>query len=600
VDLTADFTESKNEYFSSKYKIAKAELKSFCGQWANTVGEEEVPDSTNRDTTWEAAGGITSWIESDFTPTEIEQIYSYDDAPHIVFVLVDDWGYNDIGYRSSYLNWTTPTIDKLGEEGVKLENYYNHYSCVPSRSALMTSKYAFVTGMQEDRGGAELPLKEITLAQELKSAGYHTYMVGKWHLGISTVYHHPLNRGFDSFYGYYSGFVDYWDKTYHGYLDLQDGFDIVTDESELDSTLHNGYLLQTKAEKAIDDYISNYGDSGEPMFLYYSMQLIHGVWAAPDTFLQRCDDTKSLGVLDDDYDNTLLQTYCAMNVMLDEAIANLTCKIESVGMGDNTILVVVSDNGGEASVHGNNYPMRGSKGSYFNGGILGNAIIHSKLIPESVRGTSYYGQVHITDWLPTLMGQATDSAWTGSYSDENVLDGVDVWSTIMENTTSPHQVMVHYHDGENCTIQYKMVKVIYSDDWKNYHVPDYNFERDQAPQNSIESCDDPSLVSGYFSDDTSSGYSSNISNFDKILSARLLKFLLVFTTICVVLLAAMISSYLNLSRFKVEVRHDLKSTQLKGSVALSPRRQNIKTCEQSEFSRLLEHKSTVKEDDDMI
>ena len=542
------------------------------------MGDAEVPDTKDKDATWSKAGGITSWIDSDFSPTEIKQMYTYENAPHIVFVLVDDWGYNDIGYRSTYLNWTTPTIDKLAAEGIKLENYYNHYSCVPSRSALLTSKYAFVTGMQDDRSGAELPLKEITLAQELKSAGYHTYMVGKWHLGISTVYHHPMNRGFDSFYGYFSGFIDYWDKKYHEYQDLQDGFDIVTDESELDETLHNGYLLQTKAEKAIDDYISNYGDSGEPMFLYYSMQLIHGVWAAPDTFLQRCDDTKLLGVFDDDYDNTLIQTYCAMNVMLDEAIANLTCKINSVGMGDNTILVIISDNGGEGSVKGNNYPMRASKGSYFNGGVLGNGIIHSKLVPESVRGTSYYGQVHITDWLPTLMGQATNGEWTGSYSGDT-LDGVDVWSAILENSTSPHQTIVHYHDGENCTLQYKMVKMVTSSNWHKYHEPDHYFAKDQAPQNSVESCSNPSLIYVDATDDYTSDTSIASINTFNIGTAHSIKIFLVFVAIFLILFALIFYSYINLSRIKSNKHYDFESIKGERNVALSPYRNNINKAE---------------------
>ena len=76
LDLTVDFTESTNMYFSNSYIVAKVELKSFCDQWASTVGEEEVPDTTNKIDTWEEAGGVTSWVDSTFTPTEIKQIYS--------------------------------------------------------------------------------------------------------------------------------------------------------------------------------------------------------------------------------------------------------------------------------------------------------------------------------------------------------------------------------------------------------------------------------------------------------------------------------------------------------------------------------------------
>lgn len=113
-----------------------------------------------------------------------------------------------IGYRSTYLNWTTPTIDQLAAEGIKLENYYSHETCTPSRGALLTGRYPLRLGLWEQHIEAELPLNETTLAQELKSAGYQTYMVGKWHLGYSTDAHLPPNRGFDSYYGTYCSCVD--------------------------------------------------------------------------------------------------------------------------------------------------------------------------------------------------------------------------------------------------------------------------------------------------------------------------------------------------------------------------------------------------------
>ena len=97
---------------------------------------------------------------------------------------------------------------------MKLENYYTHYSCAPSRGALMTGRYAFKLGMHIANDGSELPLYEVTLAQELKTAGYVNYMVGKWHIGFSTDYHLPTQRGFDHFFGYYNGFIDYWTKEF--------------------------------------------------------------------------------------------------------------------------------------------------------------------------------------------------------------------------------------------------------------------------------------------------------------------------------------------------------------------------------------------------
>ena len=101
-----------------------------------------------------------------------------------MFVLVDDWGYNDLGARSTFMPFVTPTIDALMDEGVSLTNYYAYEMCGPARGAFLTGRYAFRLGMQNatnERGiKAEMALEEITIGQEMQSAGYRTYIVGKW------------------------------------------------------------------------------------------------------------------------------------------------------------------------------------------------------------------------------------------------------------------------------------------------------------------------------------------------------------------------------------------------------------------------------------
>ena len=254
----------------------------------------------------------------------------------------------------------------------------------------------------------ELPLNETLISEELRTAGYRTYMVGKWHLGYSTPAHLPINRGFDSFYGYYNGYVDYWTKTYGDYLDLQDGDKIVSDQDEISSSLHNGYLLQRKAEEAISFHAANHSDS--PMFLYYALQLIHGYWSAPEDYLSRCEFPSTLS---DDYVGSVEYNYCALNVMLDEAIANLTCALKLYGRSDNTVMFIVSDNGGEGTVSGNSYPFRGHKGSYFRGGITTTAIVHStSILPEEVRGQSYNGLMHVTGDFPRFSSSYFSSTST--------------------------------------------------------------------------------------------------------------------------------------------------------------------------------------------
>eukprot|EP00595_Chromulina_sp_UTEXLB2642_P002971 CAMPEP_0196767722 /NCGR_PEP_ID=MMETSP1095-20130614/41897_1 /TAXON_ID=96789 ORGANISM="Chromulina nebulosa, Strain UTEXLB2642" /NCGR_SAMPLE_ID=MMETSP1095 /ASSEMBLY_ACC=CAM_ASM_000446 /LENGTH=272 /DNA_ID=CAMNT_0042136311 /DNA_START=638 /DNA_END=1456 /DNA_ORIENTATION=+ len=195
-----------------------------------------------------------------------------------------------------------------------------------------------------------------------------------------------------------------------------------------------------------------------------------------------------------DYLSDVMGNYCALNVMLDEAITNLTCTLESYGMADNTVLVIVSDNGGEVTVPGNNYPFRGAKGSYTRGGVSVNGLIHSKYIPDSMKGQSYEGQVHVTDWLPTLMGLATNGEWTGSYSGADI-DGVDMWDAIMTNSDSPHEEIVHYANGDSViSIQYNMNKLDRNVVEPDVATPVYIFSEDKSSSSSNYLCENPSLI----------------------------------------------------------------------------------------------------------
>lgn len=440
-------------YGNAQYSDIQAKLLKRASVWKEKIGDPDSPDQTGLKPAWKAAGGVVPWLDDDTTRT-IEKKYSSSSAPHVVVLLVDDWGFNDVGYNSDYLSWTTPNIDKLASNGIKLTNYYTHELCTPSRAALMTGRYALRFGMQgSGLDKVELPLTEVTMAEELKSAGYKTNLVGKWHLGWSTNSKTPNYRGFDTFYGYLGGYIDYWTKDYGDDLDFHDNTDLVTSSAALDSSVHSAYLYAAKAEAVIKDHSEKHSD--KPMFLYYASQLIHTEWAAPQSFIDRCSvdgsDTDEL-------------TYCAMVLMLDEVVGNLTCALEKYNMADNTLLVVMSDNGGNSDMDGNCYPYRGAKGSLYRGAESVPAFIYGSesLIASSRRGGTYDGQMHVTDWLPTIMGLATGNTWTGSYVG-NDIDGVDMWSAINDNTDSPRIEIVHYADHYgNVSIQYNMNKYIYT------------------------------------------------------------------------------------------------------------------------------------------
>ena len=144
-DLTNDPTETTNLYHIIQFSQQLKVLESTVSTWSSVIRSDDFPDSKSKKETWKSNGGVSPWL-NDTSSRVIEQIYHYHAAPHIVYFLIDDWGYNDVGYRSTYLSWTTPTIDRLAAEGVKLENYYTSDLCTPSRGALLTGRYPFRLG----------------------------------------------------------------------------------------------------------------------------------------------------------------------------------------------------------------------------------------------------------------------------------------------------------------------------------------------------------------------------------------------------------------------------------------------------------------------
>ena len=134
--------------------------------WRQHVGTVETPNVDLKKPAWKKAGGIVPWIEDEIYERETPPLkYSNPSAPHIVFILIDDWGWNDIGYQSTWLSWTTPTVDRLAQQGIKLSNYWTSCLCAPSRGSLMTGRYPFRLGLSEEKAGGELPLSEVTLAE---------------------------------------------------------------------------------------------------------------------------------------------------------------------------------------------------------------------------------------------------------------------------------------------------------------------------------------------------------------------------------------------------------------------------------------------------
>ena len=150
--------------------------------------------------------------------------------PHILLIVADDYGWSDVGYHGSVIK--TPNLDQLSHDGLRLENYYVQPICTPTRSALMSGRYPIHTGMQHDvihpRQPFGLPTNFTLLPQRLKESGYRTHIVGKWHLGFFAKPYLPLERGFDSFFGFLDGSEDHNTHKVYGFLDFRDGKEIAT------------------------------------------------------------------------------------------------------------------------------------------------------------------------------------------------------------------------------------------------------------------------------------------------------------------------------------------------------------------------------------
>nr|XP_020450509.1 arylsulfatase J [Monopterus albus] len=349
--------------------------------------------------------------------------------PHIIFILVDDQGFRDVGYHGSEIK--TPTLDRLAAQGVKLENYYVQPLCSPSRSQLMTGRYQIHTGLQHSIIRATqpncLPLENVTLPQKLKQAGYSTHMIGKWHLGFYKRGCLPTQRGFDTFFGSLLGSGDYYSH-YKCEAPGICGYDLYEGEEaawEQDRGLYSTVMFTRKAIRIL----ARHNPRKQPLFLYLAYQAVHSPLQVPARYLERYKGIPNLH----------RRKYAAMVSCLDEAIHNLTLALKRYGYYDNTVIVYSSDNGGQPFAGGSNWPLRGSKATYWEGGIRAVGFVHSPLLVN--KGTKCHSLVHITDWFPTLI-----TLGEGTLDEDLNLDGYDVWEAISEGHPSPRQDILHNID----------------------------------------------------------------------------------------------------------------------------------------------------------
>ncbi|XP_041354167.1 arylsulfatase B-like [Gigantopelta aegis] len=356
--------------------------------------------------------------------------------PHIIFIIADDLGWDDVGFHGSDIR--TPNIDKLAHSGIILNQYYVSPICSPTRSAIMTGRHPIHTGLQHEViGGATpygLPLNETTMAQHLKTLGYATHIVGKWHLGFFSRDYLPTSRGFDSHFGYYTGHEDYFDHTAEdsGFwgLDLRRNLDAVWDMNEKYAT----EIFTNEAENIILSH-----NQSAPLFLYLAHQAVHAgnyhgdPLEAPQHYIDRFPDIHDKN----------RRIFAGMVSALDDSVGNLTRVLQETGMLPNTIMIFTTDNGGPTNGYDRNaacnWPLRGVKNTMWEGGVRGTGFVHSALLKRS----QYVQEnlMHVTDWLPTLYQAAC-----GDPSHLGDIDGQSLWDMLTNQGHPVRKEVLHNID----------------------------------------------------------------------------------------------------------------------------------------------------------
>ncbi|XP_072047297.1 arylsulfatase B-like [Amphiura filiformis] len=401
----------------------------------NDINNNEVTSPNDVDSLEDTSPNPLSSAKN---PTPKKPAFKKPAKPHIIFVIADDLGYNDIGYhtRGTGSVVDTPIINDLALSGVRLENYYVQPVCTPTRASLMTGRYPIRMGLQHGNIRQAdpncLPLDETTLPDKLRDLGYATHAVGKWHLGFSSPKCLPTQRGFDSYLGLIIGSAGHYNYTKKGRA-------LYSNESV--EWNHTGkYSTELYTEHAVD--IIRKHDRSVPLFLYLSYQAVHSPIECPDVYQRRYKDKyPDLWRVESRSLSGRLK-YLGLLESVDVGLGNLTQVLKNTRMWEDTVLVFTSDNGGRNNLFASNWPLRGEKNTLFEGGIKGSAFVSSPLLPPDVIGTVQTGLMHVSDWFPTLV----EGVAGGVAETRLPLDGLNMWPTIAEGLPSPRWEILHNID----------------------------------------------------------------------------------------------------------------------------------------------------------
>src|SRR5665213_3158629 len=313
--------------------------------------------------------------------------------PNIIFILADDMGYSDIGCYGSEVE--TPNLNALAENGLRFSSFYNNPRCCPSRASLLTGLYSHQVGfalMADNYGESSAPAYEgdlspncVTLAEALRPSGYRTAMTGKWHLTppeIESKHNWPMQRGFDRFFGTIAGACSYYDPA------------TLTDGNERVRAGKGFYYTDAIGDHAVK-YIDEFTSAAEqkPFFLYAAFTAPHWPLQAPENVINkyierftvgwdqiRADRHRrqiEMGLLSEkwqmserdlrvppwplgahkEWEVRRMAAYAAQIECLDQNVGKIVAKLKETGSFENTLILFMSDNGGNLEELGNPGPL---------------------------------------------------------------------------------------------------------------------------------------------------------------------------------------------------------------------------------------------------
>lgn len=320
--------------------------------------------------------------------------------PNILLIVLDDFGYNDLAINNGS-DSPTPNLDQLAREGLRFTRHYAESSCTPSRIALLTGRYPARLGFHPIRAGLSHEVE--TLADVLSANGYNSHMIGKWHAGDTHHESRPEFQGIDHWFGFMNqlylagphkdGVYTRGRPTYHNpWLENEKG--------ELQQ--HQGHLTEILSQHALEVMRTE----SDPWFIYLPFYAPHGpIEPATDYTRRFSDDSRG--------------RFQALKSQLDTNIGRLLTQLRDSGQWRNTMVLVVSDNGGTGSVYPSNAPFPGVKVSYQEGGIRTPLILSWPGHWEG--GETHDGITMIFDIFPTIVAALGIPAPAG-------LDGTDIFA----------------------------------------------------------------------------------------------------------------------------------------------------------------------------